>query len=177
MALTDDALCLRDGDPHAAIRAAATLEDALTLACLELSRGRPDLLVYAFYGPAEGEPLQPLGKLFGEDAINHGELAGTLFRLGAGGTAFTEAVLRLGRPVWTSSIPRFGWHGLAACYRSHGIKSGGGFPVRIGDRMAAVIEVMSFDRLQCDLASEALAGEVAEAIAAAGPFSPTLKLA
>src|ERR1043165_7563251 len=137
MAVTDAALCLQAGAPPAAIREATTLEEAVAYACLELSRGRPDLLVYAFYGPAEGEPLQPLGKLFGEDAINHGELAGTLFRLGSKGTVFTEAVLRLGRSVWTSTIPRFGWHGLAACFRTHGIKSGGGFPVRIGDRMAA----------------------------------------
>jgi hypothetical protein len=165
MAVADDALCLQDGDPHAAIREAATLDEAVAYACLEMSRGRPDLLVYAFFAPAEGETLRPLGKLFGEDAINHGELAGTLFRLGGKGTVFTEAVLRLGRPIWTNSIPRFGWHGLASCFRTHGIKSGGGFPVRIGDRMAAVIEVMSFDRLQCDLASEALAAELADAIA------------
>ncbi|HVV37145.1 MAG TPA: GAF domain-containing protein [Acidimicrobiales bacterium] len=163
--MTDDALCLRDGDPHAAIRDAATLEEAVSYAGLELSRGRPDLLVYAFYSPAEGEQFRPLGKLFGEDAINHGELAGTLFRLGGKGTVFTEAVLRLGRPVWTSTIPRFGWHGLASSFRTHGVRSGGGFPVRIGDRMAAVLEVMSFERLQCDLASEALAGELADAIA------------
>lgn len=165
MAVTDDALCLQDGDPHAAIRDAATLEQAIAQACLEMSLGRPDLLVYAYFSPAEGESLQPLGKLFGEDAINHGELAGTLFRRGAEGTVFTEAVCRLGRPVWTSTIPRFGWHGLAACFRAHGIKSGGGFPVRLGERMAAVIEVMSTERLQCDLASEALAAELAEAIA------------
>ena len=166
MALTDDALCLRDGDPHAAIRAAATFDDAVELACLELTRGRPDLLVYAFSSPAEGVALAPLGKLFGEDAISHGELAGTLFRLGSTGTAFTEAVLRLGRSVWTSSIPRFGWHGLAASLRSHGIRAAGGFPVLVGDRIAAVLEVMSFDRLQCDLATEALATELADAIAA-----------
>lgn len=166
MAVTDDALCLQDGDPHAAIREAASFEDAVELACLELTRGRPDLLVYAFWSPAEGVALGPLGKLFGEDAITHGELAGTLFRLGGSGTAFSEAVLRLGRSVWTASIPRFGWHGLAACLRSHGIRSGGGFPVHVGDRIAAVIEVMSFDRLQCDLATEALAAELAEAIAA-----------
>jgi hypothetical protein len=55
---------------------------------------------------------------------------------------------------------------VAAGFRTRGIKSGGGVPVRIGDRMAAVSEVFSFDRLQCDLASEALAGELAEAIAA-----------
>jgi hypothetical protein len=165
MALADDALCLQDGDPFAAIREATSLEEAVAQACWEMSRGRPDLLVYAFYAPNAGEPLQPLGRLFGEEALNHGELAGTLFRLGAKGTVFTEAVLRLGRPVWTASVPRFGWHGLAASFRTHGIKSGGGFPVRVGDRMAAVIEVMSFDRLQCDLASEALAAELADAIA------------
>jgi hypothetical protein len=165
MAVADDALYLQPGEPLPGIAQAATLEEAVEAACLELCRGRPDLLIYAFCAPREGQALAPLGKLFGDDAINHGELAGTLFRLGSQGTAFTSAALRLGRSVWTASIPRFGWQGLAACLRSHGVRSGGSFPVRIGDRIAAVIEVLSFDRLQCDLASEALAAELAEQIA------------
>lgn len=165
MALTDDALCLQEGEPLPGIAQAATLGEAVEAACHELCRGRPDLLVYAFYSRREGEPLAPLGKLFGEDAINHGQLAGTLFRLGSQGTAFTSAVLRLGRSVWTGSIPRFGWHGLASVLRSHGVSSGGAFPVQIGTRMAAVIEVLSVDRLQCDLASEALAADLAAQIA------------
>jgi hypothetical protein len=165
MAVADDPLCLQDGEPHPGISQATTLEEAVEAACLELCRGRPDLLVYAFCAPREGEPLMPLGKLFGEDAINHGELAGTLFRLGNEGTAFTTAVLRLGRPVWTASIPRFGWHGLAAVLRAQGVLSGGAFPVQIGSRVAAVIEVLSVERLQMDLASEALAQELAGEIA------------
>lgn len=165
MALTDDALCLQDGDSHPGITEATTLEDAIEAACLEICRGRPDLLVYAFCSPREGEPLTPLGKLFGEEAINHGELAGTLFRLGHEGTSFTTAVLRLGRPVWTASIPRFGWKGLAAVLRAQGVRSGGAFPVQIGSRVAAVIEVLSVDHLQMDLASESLAAELAGQIA------------
>jgi hypothetical protein len=164
MAVTNDPLCLQDGEPNGAISGAHTLEEAVEAACLELCRGRPDLLVYAFWSPKEGEPIRPLGKLFGEDAINHGELAGTLFRLGSEGTTLTSAVLRLGRPIWTAAIPRFGWHGLAAALRAHGLRSGGAFPVPLGSRMGAVLEVLSFDRLQCDLASEALAAELAAQI-------------
>jgi len=164
MAVADDPLCLQDGDKHPGISEAATLADAVAAACLELCQGRPDLLVHAFWAPAEGAPLRPLGKLFGEEAINHGDLAGTLFRLGREGTAFTSAVLRLGRPVWTSSIPRFGWHGLAAVLRSHGIHSGGAFPIQVGTRVGAVIEVLSTDQLKCDLASEALVAELAPQI-------------
>ena len=165
MAVTDDALCLRDGEPDPAIAEATTLSDAVSAACLEMCRGRPDLLIHAFLSDKDGEPLRPLGKLFGEDAINHGDLAATLFRLGSDGTVFTAAVLRLGRPVWSSAIPRFGWHGLASVLRAHGVRSGGAFPVVIGARVAAVIEVLSVDRLQCDLASEALAADLAAQIA------------
>lgn len=164
MSVADDALCLQDGEPDPAITGATSLSDAVTAACLELCQGRPDLLVHAFWAPKDGAALRPLGMLFGEEAINHGDLAGTLFRLGREGTAFTSAVLRTGRPVWSSNIPRFGWHGLAAVLRGHGIRSGGAFPVHVGLRMAAVIEVLSFDRLQMDLASEALAGELASQI-------------
>jgi hypothetical protein len=164
MAVTDDALCLQDDGKHPGISQAATLGDAVAAACLELCQGRPDLLVHAFWAPKDGAALRPLGKLFGEEAINHGDLAGTLFRMGREGTAFTSAVLRLGRPVWTSSIPRFGWRGLAAVLRAHGIHSGGAFPIPVGARIGAVIEVLSTDQLKCDLASEALVAELAPQI-------------
>jgi hypothetical protein len=166
MAVTDDALCLQDGEKHPAISQATTLPEAIAAACLELCQGRPDLLVHAFWAPTDGAALRPLGKLFGEEAINHGQLAATLFRLGRDGTAFTSAVLRDGGPVWSATIPRFGWHGLAAVLRSHGVRSGGAFPVRIGSRIGAVIEVFSLDSLQVDLASEALAAELATQIEA-----------
>ncbi len=166
MAVADDPLCLQDGEKHPGISEAATLADAVAAACLELCQGRPDLLVHAFWAPKDGAPLRPLGKLFGEEAINHGDLAGTLFRLGREGTAFTSAVLRLGRSAWTSSIPRFGWHGLAAVLRAHGIRSGGAFPIQLGARIGAVIEVLSTDQMQMDLASEALVAELGPQIEA-----------
>ncbi len=170
MALPDDALCLQDGQSPSPIAVAATLPDAIAVACLELCRGRPDLLVHAFCAPRDGAALGPLGKLFGDEAINHGGLGATLFRLGKGATAFTETVLELGRPVWSDTIPRFGWNGLAAVLRSHGVRSGGAFPIRIGARVAAVIEVFSFNCLQMDLASEALAAELEAQIAERFPL-------
>jgi hypothetical protein len=136
--------------------------DAVGAACLEFCAGRADLLAHALWTPGKGAPLRPLGKLFGEEAIGHGDLASALFRLGSSGTVFTSAVLRLGRPVWTAHIPRFGWHGLAGVLRNHGVKSGGAFPMFIDMRVAAVVELLSFEKLQADLASEALAEELSK---------------
>ncbi len=164
---TDEALCLQDAPSASelAIVRAPTLRDAVAAACLELCEGRPDLLAHALYASAPGEPLSPLGKLFGEDAISHGELASALFRLGGDGTYLTAAALRTGAPVWTDSIPRRGWKGLGRVLTLHGVKSGGAFPIVLGERVGAVIELLSFDRLQCDLASEALAAELAAKLA------------
>lgn len=163
----DAALCLRD-TPSAtdlAIVRAPTLRDAVGAACLELCEGRPDLLAHALGASSAGEPLTPLGKLFGEDAISHGTLAGALFRLGGDGTPLTAAALRLGTSVWTDAIPRSGWKGLGRVLRDHGVKSAGAFPIVLGERIGAVIELLSFDKLQCDLASEALAADLTTRIA------------
>ena len=162
-----DVLYLRDEPTESdlAIQHAVRFDAALAAACLELVKGRPDLLVHAMWSPAEGEPLEPLGKLFGEEAINQGLLSGALFRLGREGTALTAAALRLGRSVWTATVPRFGWRGLGAVLRNSGVQSGGAFPILVGSRVAAVIEVLSLDRLQCDLASEALANDLAARLA------------
>lgn len=165
MAVADKALCLQGDESHPAIRAATTLSAAIGAACLELCRGRPDLLAHAYVASPAG-PLRPLGKLFGEEAVDHGALAGVLCRVADNGTVFTSAVLRLGRPVWTNSIPHFGWRGLAQALRAHGVRSGGGFPFVVGNRLGAVVELLCFDDLSCDLASEALAAELADQVAA-----------
>lgn len=163
----DDVLNLRDApsDLDLAIQTALRFDDALGAACLKFVEGRPDLLAHAMWSPGEGEPLRPLGKLFGEEAINSGTLSSALFRLGREGTALTAAALRLGRSVWTATVPRFGWRGLGAVLRNNGVQSGGAFPIFVDGRVGAVIELLSFDRLQCDLASEALAGELGEQLA------------
>ena len=163
----DDALCLQDAPSvtDLAISQAPSFHAALSAACLELCEGRPDLLAHALWSPREGVPLAPLGKLFGEEAMNHGELASALYRIGHEGTALTAAALRTGLPVWTTTIPRLGWKGLGRVLRDHGIKSGGAFPMVIGERVGAVIELLSFDKLQADLASDALAADIAKRLA------------
>jgi hypothetical protein len=166
----DDALCLQDRPTTTdlAIANARSFPDAVRAACLKFCEGRPDLLAHAVWSPAIGELLEPLGVLFGEEAIVHGELAGSLFRLIAGEgemTPITAAALKAGGPVWIPSIPRVGWKGTGRLLRSHGIKSGGAFPFVANERVVAVIELLSFESLQCDLASNALAEELTPMIA------------
>jgi hypothetical protein len=166
----DDALCLQDlpSATDVAVANARSFPDALRAACLRLCEGRPDLLVHAVWSPTVGQPLQPLGTLFGEEAINHGELAGGLFRLfnvSCDGSPLTAAALKAGTSVWLPTIPRIGWKGIGRMLRAHGVKSGGAFPFIIDGRVVAVIEVLSFETLQCDLASDALAEELMPALA------------
>lgn len=161
---SDDAvLCLRDEPTPAqiAFAGARSLPDALAVAAMEICSGRPDLLVYPVYSPADGVPLVSLGKLFGEEAINHGTLSASLTRLGPAGTKLTAHALQLGRSTWTAPIPRGGWGRLSKVLRNHAIQSAGAYPIVVGSRVAAVFEVMSFDLLQADLATEALTLEIA----------------
>ncbi len=166
----DDALCLQDrpSTTDLAVANARSFPDAIRGACLKFCEGRPDLLAHAVWSRAAGELLEPLGVLFGEEAIAHGELAGGLFRLIAGEgetTPITAAALKAGGPVWIPSIPRVGWKGTGRLLRAHGIKSGGAFPFVFDERVVAVVEVLSFEALQCDLASTALAEEMAPLVA------------
>ncbi len=166
----DDALCLRDGPTSSelAVTNARSFPDAVRAACLRFCEGRPDLLAHAVWSPASGQPLQPLGTLFGDEAITHGELAGGLFRLfgvGGAGSPLTAEALKAGGPVWIPAIPRVGWKGIGRLLRSHGVRSGGAFPFVVDGRVVAVIELLSFEALDCDLASNALAAELAPLIA------------
>lgn len=167
----DDALCLQDlpTPSDLALANARSFPDAIRAACLKFCEGRPDLLAHAVWSPAVGELLEPLGVLFGEEAIAHGELAGGLFRLIAGEgetTPITAAALKAGGPVWVPSIPRVGWKGTGRLLRAHGVHSGGAFPFVVDGRVVAVIELLSFEALQVDLASNALAEELAPLVAA-----------
>ncbi|MDP1793078.1 MAG: GAF domain-containing protein, partial [Acidimicrobiales bacterium] len=123
---------------------------------------------HAVWSPAIGQPLQPLGSLFGDEAITHGELASSLFRMfcaGSDGSPLTAAALQEGGPVWMPAIPRVGWKGIGRMLRAHTVKSGGAFPFIIDSRVVAVVELLSFEPLACDLASNALAEELAPMIA------------
>lgn len=168
---SDDVLCLQDRPTPSdlAVANARSLPDAVRAACLKFCEGRPDLLAHAVWSPARGELLEPLGVLFGDEAISHGDLAGGIFRLIAGEgemTPITAAALRAGGPVWIPSIPRVGWKNTGRLLRAHGLQSGGAFPFVVDGRVVAVVELLCFEALQCDLASNALAEELAPMIAA-----------
>lgn len=165
----DDVLCLQDRPTASdlALANARSFPDAVRAACLKFCEGRPDLLAHAVWSPAVGQPLQPLGVLFGEEAINHGELGSALFRmlcLGVEGSPLTAEALKTGEPVWAPTIPR-SWKGCSRLFRVHGVKSGGAFPFVVDGRVAAVVELLSLEELHCDLASEALAVELAPLVA------------
>lgn len=167
----DDVLCLQDlpSASELAIANARSFPDAIRAACLTFCEGRLDLLAHAVWSPAIGQPLQPLGTLYGEEAINHGELASGLFRLASTaleGSPLTAAALKAGAPVWMPTIPRMGWKGMGRLLRAHGIKSGGAFPFIVEGRVVAVVELFSFEALTSDLASNALADELGPAVAA-----------
>lgn len=167
----DDVLCLQDRPTRTdlAVANARSFPDAVRAACLKFCEGRPDLLAYAVWSPAIGEPLTPLGSLFGDEAITHGELASSLFRMfrgGSDGSPFTAAALKAGAPVWIPAIPRVGWKGIGRLLRAHNVQAGGAFPFIVDGRVVTVVEVLSFELLACDLASSALAEELAPAIAA-----------
>ncbi len=167
----DDVLCLQDRPTTSdlAVAQARSFPDAVRASCLKFCEGRPDLLAHAVWSPAIGQPLQPLGTLFGDEAITHGELASSLFRMfcaGSDGSPLTAAALKEGAPVWMPAIPRVGWKGIGRLLRAHSVKSGGAFPFIIEGRVVAVVELLSFEALQSDLASSALAEALAPMVAA-----------
>lgn len=167
----EDLLCLQDrpSSRDLAIAAARAFPDAVRAACLQFCEGRPDLLAHALWSPSAGQPLLPLGTLYGDEAVDHALLASGLFRLSCTeveGSPLTAAALRAGGPAWAPTIPQVGWKGYGRLLRAHGVKSAGAYPFVVDGRVAAVIEVFCFEALACDLASNSLAEELAPVVAA-----------
>lgn len=133
-----------------AIAAATTLDEALRAALVALCGNRPELLAHAVRAAEPRLPLRPLGILCGQEASAHAVLGATLMRLHPPGTGLTRSAIRQRQPVWVSSIAESTSFVRRDLLVRHGIRSGAGFPVAVGSKMAVVIELFSFGRLESD---------------------------
>lgn len=146
----------------------STFDGVVRSALIELCDNRPDLLAHAVRAAAPRLPLRPLGVLCGDAAFEHAALGNALFRLRPPGTGLTRAAVRQRGPVWVPSIAEVPAFARGSLLGRYGIRSGAAFPVAIGPKLVAVIELLSFDRLQPDPAVEAAANTLAARLAGGG---------
>jgi len=133
-----------------------TIDEALTAALAEASSSRADLLTHAVRATEPRRPLEPLGRLCGPRAIEHAMLGAALYRLRPPGTGLTRMAVRERTPAWVPSIADAAGFARRTLLTRWGVQSGAAVPVMAGNRVAAVIEVLSFERLDRDEAMEAL---------------------
>lgn len=145
-----------------------TFDDIVRSALVALCGNRPDLLAHAVRAPAPRLPLRPLGVLCGDAAFEHAALGSALFRLRPPGTGLTRAAVRRREPVWVPSIAEVPAFARGSLLGRYGIRSGAAFPVAIGPKLVAVIELLSFDRLEPDPMVEAAAGALTARLAGGG---------
>jgi len=153
--------------PVDVIAAAATLDEAHRAALLALCAGRSDLLAHAVRAVEPKSPLRPLGMLCGEDAMAYAALGSALSRLDPPGTGLTRAAVRERRSVWIPSIAEPASFVRRDLLARHGILSGAAFPITVGPKMAAVLELLCFGTLEGDLAVEVAAAAVIAGLQAA----------
>lgn len=146
-------------------RVEAAFDDVMKSALVALCGDRRDLLAHAVRAAAPRLPLRPLGVLCGDAAFEHAALGSALFRLRPPGTGLTRAAVRRREPVWVPSIAEVPVFVRGSLLRRYGIRSGAAFPVTVGPRLVAVIELLSFDRLDPDPAVEAAAAALAAQLA------------
>lgn len=128
---------------------------------------RPTVLAHAVRATEPRAPLRPLGLLCGDASIEHALLGSALSRLVPPGTGLTRAAVRERAPVWVPSIaesPRFVRGELLT---RHGVQSGAAFPVSVGSKVAAVIELLFFEALHPDRAIAATAASITTELRAA----------
>lgn len=154
-------------DKASSILNAATVDEALNATLLGLCRERPGVLAHAVRCVEPRSPLRPAGVLCGHDAIEHAALGSALFRLDPPGTGLTRAAVRERRPVWVASIADVLAFARGSLLGRYGIESGAAFPVFVGPKLAAVIELLSFDPLERDPQTEGVATEFTAQLQAA----------
>lgn len=76
--------------------------------------------------------------------------------------------MRRREPVWVPSIAEAPAFARGSLLGRYGIRSGAALPVVLGPQLVAVIELLSFDRLDPDPAAEAAAGALAAQLAGGG---------
>lgn len=147
---------------------ASTFDDVVRSALVTLCGDRPDVLAHAVRAAAPRLPLRPLGVLCGDAAFEHAALGSALFRLRPPGTGLTRAAVRRREPVWVPSIAEIPTFARGSLLGRYGIRSGAAFPVVLGPQLVAVIELLSFDRLDPDPAVEAAAAALSAQLAGGG---------
>ncbi len=126
----------------------ATFDEALEAGLVRLCGDRADLLAHAVRAPQPRSQLLPLAVLCGHEALAHAELGRMLAHLSPPGTGLTRAVIHGQCAVWVSSIADSVGFLRGALLAHYGIRSGAAFPVIVGAKLAAVIELFCFDRLE-----------------------------
>lgn len=145
-----------------------TFDDVLRSALVGLCGDRHDLLAHAVRVAAPRLPLRPLGVLCGSAAFDYAALGSALYRLQPPGTGLTRAAVRRRAPVWVPSIAEVPVFARASLLARHGIRSGAAFPVAVGPRLVAVIELLSVHQLEPDPVVEAAAGALTARLAGSG---------
>jgi GAF domain-containing protein len=97
----------------------------------------------------------------------HADLGGALARLDPPGTGFTRAAVRQRAPVWIASIAASGSFARRELLVRHGIQSGAGFPVLVGQKMVAVLELLSLDHVASDTRVEEVGRTLVDELGAA----------
>lgn len=153
--------------PRTRFAGVASFDEALRVGLAALRHQRPTVLAHAVRAAEPRAPLRPLGVLCGDASIEHAFLGNALSRLVPPGTGLTRAAVRERAPVWVPSIaeaPRFVRGDLLTRHR---VRSGAAFPVSVGSKIAAVIELLFFETRHPDAAIAATATSIATELRAA----------
>lgn len=147
---------MSDDDGETDPQASSTILGRLLETVLVEVSSRAGLLAHALWAASPAGALRPLGLFCGPSAFENASLGSALFCLSPPGTGLSRAAIRERRPVWIPSIadvPSFARGGLLGRYA---IRSGAAFPVAVGKELVAIVEVLSFHRLERDPGFEAV---------------------
>lgn len=141
---------------------AGSFDEALRIGLAALCDQRPHLLAHAVRAVEPRSPLRALGVLCGEEALGHAALGSALFRLRPPGTGLTRAAVRDRAPVWLPSIPDAPGFVRRELLVRHGVRAGAAYPIAVGSKIAAVVEVLGL----CELDRDAVPADTVAAVTA-----------
>jgi hypothetical protein len=127
-----------------------SFDDALRAGLVAVCDQHSHLLAHAVRATEPRGRLRPLGVLSGEASLEYVTLGNALFRLVPPGTGLTRAAVRERAPVWMPSIPASPAFVRRELLVHHGVRSGAAFPVIVGSKIAAVIELLFLRDVSAD---------------------------
>jgi hypothetical protein len=158
---TDDATALGGTRRHTIAADVGSFDDALRAGLVAVCHGHSHLLAHAVRATEPRGPLRPLGTFCGEASLEYAALGNALFRLAPPGTGLTRAAVRERAPVWMPSIPTSPAFVRRDLLVRYGVRSGAAFPVTVGAKIAAVIELLFVRDVGADAFPTATVGAVA----------------